>query len=732
MKPWQPFRSRLQIKLISLVVAVFLAILLVSTAALVISIGKLGRTTIADRVAEEQLIVNQRFVEAESSLRDAANFIASQPDLVEAIQQQNEVFVRGIIQSARAHFDHDVVIVMNERGLSVTDSQLAQGLRSDPAYQRLEREAQQGQYAAGVIVTERETVLVALAPVHEVPGRQVGTVIVGNLVNSDFMGILNFARSNMALVLFTDPISPGISADEAGGEPHLQPNQVEALRADRIVWPLIQQGETVIRSNIDVRGTPHTVVYHPLFIDGQWAGYYVLAVDEANQQAAESSILVVSSATVLVVAVVVGCLIAAALHHFVTRPLHHLSQAARELAAGRLETRVELQSHDEVGQLGESFNDMAVRIENRTSELDELNRTLEARIAARTAQVQQQSAWLEAILSAAREAVIVTDQNRAVRLINAAALDMIGVTEDAALGVPLHELISRAKGRQVEWPEDADSGHQGEIEFRERYFRCSVSPLSAEQQGGYVCVLADITPLRRLDALKTQVIRMASHDLRSPITSLRLESDLLKRSESITEQQARILKRLDGTISDLQRMVADLLDLERIERQANGFRESVSVQSLLESAVAVLASKIENKRHTLQMEIANDLPSVCGDPVLLLEVIRNLLTNAIKYTPPGGTIRLCAFVERKQVFVDVKDSGIGIDREDLPYLFTPHFRAQTALATDEEGKGIGLSLVKTVVERHGGKLWVESQPGLGSTFAFSLPVDHSCIHGEEP
>jgi two-component system phosphate regulon sensor histidine kinase PhoR len=444
--------------------------------------------------------------------------------------------------------------------------------------------------------------------------------------------------------------------------------------------PLIQQGETVIRSNIDVRGTPHTVVYHPLFIDGQWSGYYVLAVDEANQQAAESSILVVSSATVLVISVVIGCLIAAALHRFVTRPLHLLSQAARELAAGRLETRVVLQSHDEVGQLGESFNDMAVRIEDRTHELDDLNRTLEARIVARTVQVQQQSAWLEAILCAAREAVLVTDQNRAVRLINAAALDIVGVTEEEALGVPLHELISRAKGRQVEWPEDADNGHQGEIEFRERYYRCSVSPLSAEKQGGYVCVLTDITPLRRLDALKTQVIRVASHDLRTPITSLRLQSQLLKRiADPLTEQQARVLERLDSTVDDLHQMVNDLLDLERIERQASGLRESVSIQSLLESAVAVLASEIENKRHTLEMEIASDLPPVCGDPVLLLEVIRNLLTNAIKYTPPGGKIQVCTFIERERVCVYVKDNGIGIDVEDLPFLFTPHFRAQTAL-----------------------------------------------------
>jgi signal transduction histidine kinase len=254
--------------------------------------------------------------------------------------------------------------------------------------------------------------------------------------------------------------------------------------------------------------------------------------------------------------------------------------------------------------------------------------------------------------------------------------------------------------------------------------------LLVELQGGYVCVLTDITPLHRLDALKTQVIRMASHDLRTPITSLRLESDLLKRSANITEQ-AHVLDRLDRTINDLQRMVNDLLDLERIERQASGFRESVSLRALLDSAISVLTGEIENKRHTLHTEIAGDLPSVCGDPVQLLEVIRNLLMNAVKYTPPGGSIHLYTYTQGEHVCIQVKDNGIGIDAEDVPHLFTPHFRAQTALATAEEGNGIGLSLVKTVVERHGGKVWVESQRGSGSTFAFSLPVDQTCIQCEE-
>ena len=183
---------------------------------------------------------------------------------------------------------------------------------------------------------------------------------------------------------------------------------------------------------------------------------------------------------------------------------------------------------------------------------------------------------------------------------------------------------------------------------------------------------------------------------------------------------------METTITDMQNMVTDLLDIERIERQAHGVQESVDIGSLVEAIVSLLSSHIDSKGHQVDLRIPDDLPYVCGDPVQLLEVLRNLLTNAIKYTPPGGDIWICVSAKSSNVLIELKDSGIGINEEDIPKLFTPHFRAKTALRTSEDGKGIGLSLVKEVIEQQGGHIWVKSEVGVGSVFSFSLPHSTQC------
>ncbi len=482
-----------------------------------------------------------------------------------------------------------------------------------------------------------------------------------------------------------------------------------------------------------VRGTPHTVIYQPLVIGKHPAGYYVLALDEAQPRAVQSRILAVATATVLVASIVIALLMTRILNQIIIRPLNHLSGVANTLSSGQLTTRANIGSLDEVGQLGIAFNQMAANIEIRTQHLDELNQTLEARVEARTAEVQQQSTWLEAILSAAHEAIIVTDEAYKISLINQSALNIIGLTESEVLNTHLSNILAPTSEKLVDRIDDSDYGYQNEIEIKGRYYHYSISPLSKvlPNQKGDVCILADITPLRRLDALKTQVIRMASHDIRSPITSLRLQIYLLKKSIiPLTESNTTTLDRIDSTIQELTRMVNDLLDLERIERQANNICEVINMSTLLDSAVTILRTDIEAKQQKLEINFLPNLPSICGDPVQLLEVIRNLLTNAIKYTPPGGHIKIDGYRHQQHICLIFKDNGIGIGGEDIKHIFTPHFRAKTALATAEEGHGIGLSLVKAVIEQHGGEVWVESQSGLGSSFGFKLPIDISSTTAE--
>jgi PAS domain S-box-containing protein len=354
---------------------------------------------------------------------------------------------------------------------------------------------------------------------------------------------------------------------------------------------------------------------------------------------------------------------------------------------------------------------------------------LEARVIERTDQIERQTAWLETIVCEAQEAIIVTDEAGTVRLINDAALSAFGVKESAALGVSLPKLMGQVIRETFTMPALADES-RGEIEVNGRFYLYSTTGIRPDETevNGYICILSDVTPLHRLNMLKTQVIRMASHDLRSPLTALRLHHYLLRKHQgSLNDVQQNILNQMESSISDMQRMIDEMLNLDYIENQAQGRRDAISVDTLLASSISLLTPQIEIKNQRVETKIMGDIPPICGDPVRLLEAIRNYLTNAIKYTPDGGTISACVYADMQQVHVKIIDNGIGIDVVDLDHVFESRFRAQTALATIQEGKGIGLSLVKAIIEEHGGQVWAESQPGLGSTFGFSLPIDQSCL-----
>ena len=372
----------------------------------------------------------------------------------------------------------------------------------------------------------------------------------------------------------------------------------------------------------------------------------------------------------------------------------------------------------------------AVALDNARlyQELEAYAQRLEREVEARVAQVRQQAAWLRTILGATREAIIVTDGAGNVQLINAAALELWGVSEADILHQPLAALAGRAPMNPPDWLHTLTGEAAGEVEIGGRAFNYSLAALDASFQAGFVCVLTDITALHRLDSLKTQVIQMASHDLRSPITALGLQSHLLRmETDNLSDKQKRALDRMTITLEELQRMVSSLLNLENIERQARGLTERVSIPPLIRSLVDALADETEARGHVVEVALAEALPPIYGDSVRLMEAIRNLLTNAIKYTPPGGRITVQAFLSGGHICIEVTDTGIGITEDDLAQVFQPGFRAAAAVASAEPGTGFGLNLVKRVIEQHGGKVSVTSQPGAGSTFTLRLPVELTSV-----
>jgi two-component system phosphate regulon sensor histidine kinase PhoR len=228
--------------------------------------------------------------------------------------------------------------------------------------------------------------------------------------------------------------------------------------------------------------------------------------------------------------------------------------------------------------------------------------------------------------------------------------------------------------------------------------------------------------LKELDRVKSEFVSVVSHDLRSPLTTIRGYVDLLPRVGPLTPQQAEFVNRMGKSMKTVTDLIGDLLDIGRVEAGLDQEATPCRIDNVLQRAVDAVQMSIDEKQHELILDIAPDLPVVMGSARRLQQVTTNLLVNAVKYTPDGGKIKATLKAEGAYVMLSVADNGIGIPLEDQPYIFGKFYRVQNEATENIIGTGLGLSIVKTVVDKHGGRVWVESAPGQGSTFTVLLPA----------
>ena len=248
---------------------------------------------------------------------------------------------------------------------------------------------------------------------------------------------------------------------------------------------------------------------------------------------------------------------------------------------------------------------------------------------------------------------------------------------------------------------------------------------------GSVTVLEDITHLRELDRMKTEFIGVASHELRTPVTSMLLSVQLLEEGAAgaLTPAQREIVEAQRNDVERLDHLMRELLDLSRLEAGSAPPRfELVKPMDLLTSALQSTKAQAGQKGVGLTVERSRDLPLVRADKSQIGRVLVNLVTNAIRHTEPGGTIKLRASDGGNQVTLSVEDTGSGIPKEYQENIFRRFVQVPGATGG---GAGLGLSISRTIVQAHGGNLWVESELGKGSTFSFTLLTDQSAIDKEE-
>jgi two-component system NtrC family sensor kinase len=291
------------------------------------------------------------------------------------------------------------------------------------------------------------------------------------------------------------------------------------------------------------------------------------------------------------------------------------------------------------------------------------------------------------------------------------------------VGRPLTELVANPDVRELFVPQAArahpNRARRAEVTTEDgRVFNAHLTDIESV---GQAVVMQDITHLKELDRIKSEFVATVSHDLRSPLTAILGYVELIGRAGPVTDQQAEFIRRVRTSVQAITTLISDLLDLGRIEAGFDSQKEPTEFTAIVRNAVEGLISRAGDKQIRLAVDVPAVLPPVLGNPVRLQQMAANLVDNAIKYTPPGGTVSVRTQEEGDQIIFGVIDTGIGIAPADQPYVFDKFYRASSVREIGIPGTGLGLSIVKGIAEDHGGRVWVESKLGRGTMFVVVLP-----------
>jgi len=321
---------------------------------------------------------------------------------------------------------------------------------------------------------------------------------------------------------------------------------------------------------------------------------------------------------------------------------------------------------------------------------------------------------LEAILNSSPDPVLVTDPKSRLLLANAAAEQALGSRLGESEGQPTQRLIHQKP--LLDLLNSAGEKQSVEVLLPDSrtYLATASSVMADGRRVGRVCIMRDVTHFKELDALKSEFVSTVSHDLRSPLTLMRGYATMLDMVGELNEQQRGYVSKIITGVENMARLITDLLDLGRIELGVDLQVEPVSVLDVLEKVTSTLRMQASQKEIELSLELPKDLPHhIDADPALFHQVLYNLVENAIKYTPEKGQVFVRVRTFEEELVFEIQDTGIGISPEDMPRLFEKFYRGKAREAR------------RSIAERHGGRVWVESEEGKGSTFYLQIPIKQS-------
>ena len=531
-------------------------------------------------------------------------------------------------------------------------------------------------------------------------------------------------------VLYAGPGGEPLAARDGAGRPASPESAYERLGLDEEVLKRAEESPRGAGRIVRLRGdggggSPRYVAVWPL-VGTRGAAQGVLVYDSPEKGlddtlaflrygilgAIGTSVLLVGAASLL-------------LARQITRPLSETRDAAIRVASGDY-SFVPVKGNDELAEVARSFNFMAREVQHYVGEM------------------QRQKGRLEAVLEASPEAVVATDASERITMSNPAAVRMLNIDQAYDHGQPLEALGAPPALLECLREATRTGAAVREIEVGEKtywaYAARMEDPKYAAQDddtveegagpvngvsGGAILAVRDITEYRSLEKAKTAFVSDVSHELRTPLTTIQSAMDLIERArERLDPLEHRALELADGELKRIRIMVEELLTLAQMDSRQYSLEVALTdLDEVVRSAINGIESKALRFGIELRYEVGESSPHaacVC-DAQKIYQVLLNLLDNGIKYSDPGGLVRVRVLDGKDHVTVRVSDTGVGIPEEDLPQLFDRFYRVNKDRSRATGGSGLGLAISKQIVDLHGGTLFVKSRVDEGSTFDVRLP-----------
>ncbi|KUO68730.1 MAG: PAS domain-containing sensor histidine kinase [Clostridia bacterium BRH_c25] len=445
--------------------------------------------------------------------------------------------------------------------------------------------------------------------------------------------------------------------------------------------------------------------------------------DEATKSTHESMYVILALSAL---AVTGGLLLSIHFTNRFMKPLDKLTTTIKSVKMGNWNQQINVVSRDEIGELSIEFNKLTKRLyQYEQSALGKLmtekNKSL-------------------AIVKSIPDPLIVLDTAYRILLLNDTCEMFFGIEEkkvlkkhflEAIRNEEIFEIVSNAFEDMVEMDDRIIK-----IEHKEEYYFNVIVTVIKDRESrvtGLIILLKDVTQLKQLEKARTDFVSTISHEFKTPLTSIMMGTSMVLDGSmgTLNEEQQDVMNTIKEDGERLTRLVNDLLELSRIESGSSAFdMEPCSIDTVIDNSVKQFAIQAAHKSVSISTRIEENMPKVIADNEKITWVFNNLISNALKYTNPGDEIVIDAFIENGKMHVSVKDTGIGIPEEFQEKIFDKYVQVR-GQDLEARGTGLGLAVVKEIINTHGGEIWCESKMDTGSIFTFTLPLSFLEVPGEK-